>query len=325
MKRLGALSILMILGACSSEATSDGVADPGGSGSGSGSSGGQGNGTGPGSGSGDGGGTGIGVPPAGGPRAGCKRGVAYGYHSEADMHALSKSVSWWYNWAFEPDTKVRDVFQTIGLEYVPMVWGAKVDTAQVQQKILPGASTLLGFNEPNFTAQANLSAADAAARWPSVQAVADAHGLALVSPAVNFCGGGCTDTDPFHYLEEFFSKCPNCRVDALAVHIYVGCKGENGNHAQWLINHLKTYESRFTQPIWLTEFACDDAKSPDEQRAFLVDAVDYLENDPRIARYAWFAGRADNVPHVNLLGADGELTALGHAYVDAPHNAACQP
>jgi Glycosyl hydrolase catalytic core len=203
-------------------------------------------------------------------------------------------------------------------------WGAKVDTAQVQQKVLPGAATLLGFNEPNFYEQANLSAAEAATRWPGVQAVADAHGLRLVSPAVNFCGGGCHDTDPFAYLEEFFDKCPGCRVDALGVHIYVGCKGENGNHAQWLINHLKTYESRFTQPIWLTEFACSDAANPDEQRAFLVDAVAYLESDPRIERYAWFAGRADNVPHVDLLGADGELTALGRAYVDAPHNAACQ-
>jgi len=240
------------------------------------------------------------------------------------MQALSKGVAWWYNWAYEPDTGVRDVFAQMGMEYVPMVWGAKVDTKDVQAKLLPGATSLLGFNEPNFAAQANLSAADAAKLWPSVQAVADARGLTLVSPAVNFCGGACQETDPFKYLDDFFEACPGCRVDALGVHIYVGCKGENGNHAQWMINHLKTYESRFTQPIWLTEFACDDSSSPDEVKAFLVDAVAYLESDPRIQRYAWFSGRADNVENVDLLGADGQLTPLGQAYVDAPHDAACE-
>ncbi|MCA9627380.1 MAG: hypothetical protein KC766_06930 [Myxococcales bacterium] len=61
-----------------------------------------------------------------------------------------------------------------------------------------------------------------------------------------------------------------------------------------------------------------DAKNADEQSAFLIDAVAYLENDPRIERYAWFSGRADNVPFVDLLGADGKLKQLGQAYVDAP-------
>lgn len=257
------------------------------------------------------------------PRPGCKRGVAYGYHSEADLRALSKGISWWYNWAFEPDTKVRNVFGSLGVEYVPMVWGAKVDTAKVDEKILPSSSTLLGFNEPNFVAQANLSAKAAAGLWPKVQAVAATHDLKLVSPAVNFCGGECLGENPFDYLDAFLSACPGCRVDVLGIHIYVGCKGENGNHAQWLINHIKTYEQRFKQPLWLTEFACSDAKNEDEQAAFLTDAVTYLESDPRIERYAWFAGRADNVPHVDLLGADGQLTALGRAYVDAPHNGAC--
>ncbi|MDC0681451.1 glycosyl hydrolase [Sorangium atrum] len=43
-----------------------------------------------------------------------------------------------------------------------------------------------------------------------------------------------------------------------------------------------------------------------------------LENEPRIAKYAWFSGRADNVRHASLLGDDGELNELGQAYVSAP-------
>jgi hypothetical protein len=137
-----------------------------------------------------------------------------------------------------------------------------------------------------------------------VQKIADDHHLKLLSPAVNFCGGTCQDTRAFDYLDDFIAACPGCRIDGLAIHIYVGCAGANGNHARWMIGHIKTYEQRFTQPLWLTEFACNDATNEDEQKAFLVDAVTYLESDPRIERYAWFAGRADNVPHVDLLGVE---------------------
>lgn len=254
---------------------------------------------------------------------GCKRGVAYGYHSKADMQVLAPAVSWWYNWAHEPDEGLKpDVYKTLGVEYVPMVWGGGgLDTAQAAKiagEIPEGAQFLLGFNEPNFGAQANLSAAEAAALWPLVEEVADARGLALVSPAVNFCGGACQETDPFKYLDDFFAACAGCRVDYVGFHIYTACQGDGNNKAQWLINHVETYKDRFDKPLWLTEFACDNAGSLAEQAAFLVDAVKYLENEPRIARYAWFSGRADNVPNASLLGADGVLTELGQAYVDAP-------
>ncbi|MFT3765926.1 MAG: glycoside hydrolase family protein [Minicystis sp.] len=254
---------------------------------------------------------------------GCKRGVAYGHHSKADMAALSPAVSWWYNWAHVPDEGVRpDAYKTLGVEYVPMVWGGgDLDDAhatQIASEIPGGAGFLLGFNEPNFGAQANLSASDAAALWPHVEAIADARGLALVSPAVNFCGGDCQETDPFKYLDDFFAACEGCRVDYIGIHIYTACQGDGTNKARWLINHIETYKMRFQKPIWLTEFACDNAGSLAEQKAFMIDALDYLENEPRIARYAWFSGRADNVANASLLGDDGALTELGQAYVGAP-------
>lgn len=264
--------------------------------------------------------------PAGlSPRSQCKRGVAYGSHSLQDLQALSKGVSWWYNWAFLPDAALSEgQHRDLAVEYVPMIWGAGSDTEGARLAITEDATTLLGFNEPNFGEQANISAEDAAALWPEVEAVADAHQLYLVSPAVNFCGGDCRDTDPFRYLDEFFASCPDCRVDAIGIHIYVGCNPGGANHAEWLIQHVETYKERFDLPLWLTEFACDSASSMAEQQAFLQDAVAYLEGEPRIERYAWFAGRADNVPFVDLLGADGELTALGRAYVDAPAPEECQ-
>jgi len=32
-----------------------------------------------------------------------KCGVAYGYHSVKDMENASQNISWWYNWATQPD------------------------------------------------------------------------------------------------------------------------------------------------------------------------------------------------------------------------------
>jgi hypothetical protein len=240
------------------------------------------------------------------------------------LAALSPGVSWWYNWDFRPDQALRaGAYREAGVEYAPMIWGAASDRVAAKAAIGDDATVLLGFNEPNFGEQANLSAKAAAALWPELSAIADAKGLRLVSPAVNFCGGNCQDTDPFHYLDEFLAACSNCRVDAIAIHIYVGCSPSGNNKAEWLIQHVEKYKSRFSQPLWLTEFACDSAKNSDEQQAFLEDAVAYLEAEPRIERYAWFSGRASNVAHVNLLGESGQLTALGKAYVNAPKNADC--
>lgn len=168
-----------------------------------------------------------------------------------------------------------------------------------------------------------MSAAAAAARWPAVEEVADARGLALVSPAVNYCGGDCRDTDPFRYLDEFFAACRGCRVDKVAFHIYVGCNQGSANPAQWLIDHVENYKRRFSQPLWLTEFACTDARNFEEQAAFLRDAVAYLEAEPRIEKYAWFSGRFEHMNYVDLFGADGELTPLGAAYVEAPVHPGC--
>ncbi|HEY3255677.1 MAG TPA: glycoside hydrolase family protein [Polyangiaceae bacterium] len=257
-------------------------------------------------------------------RTACKRGVAYGHHSIADLQALSAGVSWWYNWDFRPDPELRaGAYRDAGVEYTPMIWGAASDRAAAKAAIGDDATALLGFNEPNFGAQANLSAKAAAALWPELTAIADAKRLRLVSPAVNFCGGDCQDTDPFHYLDAFFAACTGCRVDAVAMHIYVGCTPSGDNKAQWLIDHVETYKKRFTQPLWLTEFACDSAKSSAEQQAFLEDAVAYLEAEPRIERYAWFSGRASNVAQVDLLADSGQLTALGKAYVNAPSSSEC--
>lgn len=248
----------------------------------------------------------------------CKRGVAFGRNTTAGLSALSSKVSWWYNWSPAPETAVRNVYAGLNVEFAPMIWD---ETRYAGASSIPsGVKTLLGFNEPNFFAQANLSAAQAAAEWPKVEQIARDRGLKLASPAVNFCGpaGSCHDTDPFNYLTAFFAACPSCQVDYIAAHWYA-C---DLPALQWYIGQLKT---KFPgKKIWLTEFACGDGadRSLAKQQQYLQAAIPYLEAEAQVAKYAWFAD-ANAIPNVALTDAAGALTELGRLYTSLASNAAC--
>jgi putative glycosyl hydrolase len=159
----------------------------------------------------------------------------------------------------------------------------------------------------------------AAAAWPEITKFAKERNLKIVSPAVNFCGGSCNVADPFDWLDQFFAACPGCEVDYIAMHWYACSK-------EALTWYLQKLEGKYAQPLWLTEFACLDDPgdhSAAGQSAYMKDALTILEADPRVFRYAWFTGRSDDAPAVDLLGKDGELTPLGQEYVGFP--GACTP
>jgi len=248
-----------------------------------------------------------------------KRGLGYGYHSADDMRALSPGMSWWYNWSPSPEAGAASVASSVGVSFVPMVWGGTPNADQVAAAIPAGAQYLLGFNEPNFKSQANMTPSVAAARWPVLEEVARRKNLKLVAPAVNYCGdcvseGGVTFSDPVTYLDAFFAACQTCKVDYIAVHWYACDLGA----LQWYVGRFK----KFNKPIWLTEFACGDRPHDqitlDVQKKYMTEAVNYLENEPSVFRYAWFSGRNNEIPNINLLGNSGQLTELGRLYVSLP-------
>lgn len=103
------------------------------------------------------------------------------------------------------------------------------------------ARHLLGYNEPNFKEQANLTPRQAAMGWRHVEWVADQKSLTLVGPAVNYCDttpgakhpGACIEAVDgrrmlgFAWLETFYDACSaqgvagyDCRIDHQAVHVY---------------------------------------------------------------------------------------------------------
>jgi hypothetical protein len=201
------------------------------------------------------------------------------------------------------------------------VWGGVSSAGEISPRIPKDARFLLGFNEPNFFEQADLSAADAAALWPTVETIARENDLFLVSPAVNFCGndadksGPCHNTNPFDYLEDFFSACTGCQIDYVAVHWY-NCDTDS---LEWYLSEFK----KFNRPIWLTEFACayGGDTSAAGQEEYMRAAIPVLEADPDVFRYAWFS--ASPIPEARLLNDDGSPTPLGRVYASLPHNSAC--
>jgi len=248
-----------------------------------------------------------------------KRGVAYGSHSDQDLNALSKSVSWWYNWYHQPEATAMNVYQHYGLDYVPMAWNGSFNKEAMRTFLSthPNVKYILGWNEPNFVSQANMTPAQAAALWPDIEDLADEFNLEIVSPAVNYCDV-CVDvdgvpysSDPIKYLDDFFAACAGCRVDHIAIHCYMG----NVSALEWYVGLFKKYD----KPIWLTEFAnWENNPTLQDQKNFLVGAVDYLENDEDVFRYAWFTGRHTGAPYIGLLGTSGKLTELGQIYVNMP-------
>jgi hypothetical protein len=250
-----------------------------------------------------------------------KRGVSYGYHSAKDMQNFSKNISWWYNWAAEPDIAIRNTYKNYGVDFTPMAWkGTGINAVNNWVNQDPNVKYILGFNEPNFTDQANMTPKQAATAWPAFQAIADLHNLKTVGPAVNYCGNcvtenGITYNDPFKYLDDFFTACQDCDVDFIALHWYGG-----GNSIVGYVENARKYN----KPIWVTEFAAWDnsVANVEDQKKYLAGTVNFLERDPDVYRYSWFIGRRQSgqttYPFIDLYGSDGELTELGKIYMNIP-------
>jgi len=237
---------------------------------------------------------------AGATSAGTKRGIAA---NVAPGAAFYPAVSWWYNWA------IKSSGVNVGIEFVPMIW----NQTSVSSALPSGSKYVLGFNEPNFFSQANLSAAQAASNWPALQANAASAGVAIVGPAMNFCGPAaqCHGTDPYQYLKDFFAACTNCKVDYIAVHWY-NCDLPSLRDYLEPGGNLEGFE-QFGKPIWLTEFSCDGSASVAQQEAYMRAAIPYLEGNSHVFRYSWFS--AGPIPNAQLMSSDGTPTALGQVYI----------
>lgn len=244
-----------------------------------------------------------------------KRGVAFNFSVADDLPLLTDAISWDYNWGNDQNSFAASWMDEEKVEFCPMCWSNNYNANRIRAYVQthPQTKYLLAYNEPNLTDQANMTPEKAAERWGEIKALAHELKLKLVSPAMNY-GTLANYNDPIKWLDEFFLQ-PGVSiddVDAISIHCYMASP-----------QALQDYVARFykyNKPIWMTEFcAWEDyaIHSAEDQMKYMCAVLNYMEQDPKIERYAWFIPRyKDAFPYMSLLTSvqPYELTPAGKVY-----------
>jgi len=236
-----------------------------------------------------------------------KKGVSFDpKKSKCDDFRQFDGMGWYYNWGTrDPQKDSNCKGHNIPSGFVPMIW-----TKKQHYPKLDGYDTVLGFNEPNHSDQANMSPEDAAYHWKRFQAAYPDK--KLVSPAA--APPGVTK-----WFDRFFKACQGCRVDYLATHLYSG-------NAAYDKKFLEDLYQRYGKKIWLTEFAKPSTFSSKDELNYMKEILPYLEASDHIYRYSWFVHRFTHHGSghgwfldraISLMKNDrSELTELGRYYND---------
>lgn len=198
------------------------------------------------------------------------------------LKALSPGVSWYYNWG---NTIRGYLADQESLEYVPMCWNGNFSSEDIKAfcQSHPYVKYILGFNEPNFKAQANMTPAEAAEKWPEVQALAKELNLKIVAPALNY-SPDYPYYQPTDWMDEFVSLVGLDAFDYTAIHNYGGFGV--------LVDLATKFHDKYGKPVWVTEFCYWPGEvgnvSPSSQIASMVESVEWLEQTDWIYRYSWF-------------------------------------
>ena len=225
-----------------------------------------------------------------------------GWGGAADGNAALVNPLWSYDWN-------NGATSTLDTEYVPIRWGGgETWDPYSTDNSIQKSTHILAFNEPDSTAQANLSAATAIADWPNLMQ----SGLRVGAPAVSDSGVSGQGLD---WLYSFMSQANalNYRVDYVPVHFY-----KCGWNASQLYNYLLGIYQQTGKPIWLTEFnygaswCTPDTLTQAQEAAAIQQFVDTLDSAPFVERYAiyqWF-------PTNRAMVVNGTLTPAGVVYHD---------
>jgi hypothetical protein len=219
-------------------------------------------------------------------------------------------VSWSYNWAASPN----GVSSPKGVEYVPMIWGANSADAATLATAKKNGKVLLGFNEPDFADQSNMSVQQALDLWPKLQAT----NLRLGSPAVAW--GADQDGK---WLDQFMKGAAQrgYRVDFITLHWYGG-DFNPANATSQLRSYIAATYAKYHKPIWVTEYALMNFSggqrlpSAAVQAEFVTKSTAMLEKLSYVERYAWFAfpTSTDGTDGTGLYRPGGTATLMGQAY-----------
>lgn len=262
-----------------------------------------------------------------------KRGVCWdeGTHqlSNATVDKMLPGVSWVYNWGPATKGNATNLGTADGMQFAPMAWNGVYDANRIRTYINThkgGVKCLLGFNEPNFAAQSNMTPAQAAEKWPGLEALANELGVKLAAPALNFTGEkvGGKVWSPYEWLDEFIKQYKaknggkNPKLDYLTMHCYMKWYSANtwiateyfykdifdpskkdvyGKYPniEAYLNDFKAANGHFPK-MMLTEFCSwdNDDSGVNITKDFQIDQMtqklQMMELSDLVEGYAWFMG-----------------------------------
>jgi len=226
------------------------------------------------------------------------RGLVYNTASLTPLFEGS-AIGWAYNWDSQPGGTIPS-----SMNFVPMLWSTSdkhlpkwIENANTA--ISNGATHILGFNEPDLPAQANMSPQDAANAWkPNMEQFGGK--VKIGSPAV--CNGdGATG---LNWLQSFMTACASCQIDFLAIHWYGLATPDGVANLKKHIGDAKAMAGG--RPLWLTEFA--PLGSAAEQQTFMSAMLPFLDDKSNgVERYAYY--QVDGI-----LASGSSKTPLGDVY-----------
>ncbi|KAJ5678906.1 Glycoside hydrolase superfamily [Penicillium macrosclerotiorum] len=232
-----------------------------------------------------------------------KRGAAYNDNTLVSPLASTGTISWAYNWGSSSGDSLPS-----GVEYFPMLWGTNFLsdwTSNVNSALSAGSSSILGFNEPDNTAQANLGTLEAALLYKQYITPYGSQAT-LISPAVTSSND---DGEGLSWLKTFLTECVGCNITGMAVHWY----GDSVDDFKSFIEEAESTASEFNlSELWVTEFAlnADIGGISDfaTTSSFISEVTSWMDSNTNVTRYSYFYC-ADN-----YLLTDGALNEAGQTY-----------
>lgn len=104
------------------------------------------------------------------------------------------------------------------------------------------------------------------------------QGLKIGSPSVT---NGIEAHKGINYLKDFMWQCTGCQIDFVVAHYY-GTDDINA-FTTYLEKFYAAFEKKY--PVWVTEFGVNPDQG--DANAFLKKAMDWMDTQPWIHRYAY--------------------------------------
>lgn len=214
------------------------------------------------------------------------------------------NLLWWYNWNINSSSS-RDL-QYVAIrqnQYWPSLaqnWGSL------------GINTVLGYNEPDSSSQANMPVSAAISAWGDLLGT----GLRVGSPAT-------TDGGPNSWLFPFVTQADSAglRVDFICAHYYQAHNpADSAGCAAQMYNFLQNIWNNTHRPIWVTEWNnganwTDNNPWPPpsyaQQQACIQAMVNMLESTPFVERYGLYNWVEDTR---SLVTSSNTVTLAGTVY-----------